>query len=221
MSTKCTYLNDELHRYLVEHSLRESPLLERLREETASLEMAVMQISPEQGQWMNLLTRLHGAKHVLEIGVFTGYSSICIASALPEEGELIACDVSEEWTSIAKRYWQEAGLSQKICLKLQPASWTLTRLIENGQQGKFDMAFIDADKTSYDTYYESCLRLLRVGGLMLIDNVLWGGSVIDMSDQSEDTKAIRQLNDKLHQDHRITLSMLPIGDGLTIAIKTS
>ncbi len=203
--------------YLREVSLRDHPLLARLRTETAALPRARMQITPEQGQFMQLLLRLLGARRTIEIGVFTGYSALCTALALPADGQVIACDVSEEWTAIGRRYWLEAGVTDKVDLRLGPAVETLDALLASGQAGQFDFAFIDADKDNYDAYYERCLQLVRPGGIIAIDNVLWHGDVIDPSKQDPDTVAIRALNRKLHRDHRIELSMLPIGDGLTVA----
>jgi predicted O-methyltransferase YrrM len=194
-------------------------LLRRLRQETAKLPMSMMQISPEQGQFMNLLAEIVGARRVIEVGTFTGYSSICVARALPANGHLTCCDVSEEYTAIARRYWAEAGLTDRITLTLAPALQTLDGLIAAGEDGQYDLAFIDADKSNYDNYYERILRLLRQGGLVMIDNVLWGGAVADPAVDDADTTAIRQLNDKLHRDERISLSLVPIGDGVTLARK--
>ena len=212
-------MNDALYEYLHRVSLRESGPQRRLREETAALEFSGMQISPEQGQLMRMLAGISGARRAIEVGVFTGYSALCVALALPEDGELIACDVSEEWTAIARRYWGEAGVAGKFRLEIAPAGETLEALIAGGRAGDFDIAFIDADKTNYDLYYERCLELLRPGGLVLIDNVLWGGAVADDNDTSEDTVALRALNEKLKDDSRIELCMLPVGDGLTLARK--
>ena len=219
MSSRTLNVTDRLYDYLTTHALRENDVQKQLRKETAKLPMARMQISPEQGQFMSLLVRLMGAKKTLEVGVFTGYSSLCIALALPEGGKHVACDVSEEWTSIGRRFWQEAGVASKIDLRLAPALSTLDALLANGEAGTFDFAFIDADKLAYDAYYERALQLVRPGGLIAIDNVLWGGSVADLSDQDADTRAIRELNDKIHQDPRVEMSLLPIGDGVTLALK--
>lgn len=219
MSNKTLMLPDRLYRYLLAVSLRESELLRQLREETARDAMARMQIAPEQGQFMALLVELMGARQVLEIGVYTGYSSLCMASALPPEGRLVACDMSEEWTRIARRYWEAAGLADRIELRLAPALDTLADLLADGQAATFDFAFIDADKREYQGYFEAALKLLRVGGLMAIDNTLWNGSVIDPDDQSEDTVAIRSFNEHLRHDDRISLTLVPIGDGLTLARK--
>lgn len=219
MSTETLNLDAHLLDYLRRHSLRESPLLARLREETARLPMARMQISPEQGQFMGLLVRLIGARHAVEIGTFTGYSALCVAGAMPEDGHLFCCDVSEEWTSIARRYFDEAGLCPRITLKLAPALETLAQLRQDGWQGRIDFAFIDADKENYSRYYEVCLDLLRPGGLIAIDNVLWSGKVAEPDDGDADTQAIRALNDALLMDQRVDISLLPIGDGLTLARK--
>ena len=219
MSNRTITLTDELYDYLLGASLREHDLLRQLREETASHPMAVMQISPEQGQFMALLVRLMNAHRLLEIGVFTGYSSLAVALALPPKGRIVACDTSEEYTSVAQRYWREAGVADKIDLRIGPAVDTLDALIGDGRAGSFDMAFIDADKTSYGAYYERALVLLRPGGLIAVDNVLWSGKVLDTTDTDEDVAAIRALNTKLHDDERIDLSMLPVGDGLTLAMK--
>lgn len=219
MSSRTLNVTDRLYDYLKTHSLRETEAQRRLRAETAKQPRAGMQISPEQGQFMALLIRLMGASKTLEIGVFTGYSTLCVALALPEGGRHVACDVSEEWTAIGRRYWQEAGVADKIDLRLAPAIATLDALLADGEAETFDFVFIDADKLSYDAYYERALRLVRPGGLIAIDNVLWSGSVADPSDQDDDTRAIRALNDKIHHDERVDMSLLPIGDGLTLALK--
>ena len=219
MSSRSIGLSDALRAYLLEVSVREPEALRRLREETASRDEAGMQISPEQGQLMRMLVHLIGARRAIEIGVYTGYSALVVALALPEDGELVACDVNEEWTAVARRYWALAGVDSKIRLRLAPAGDTLDALLARGRAGEFDLAFIDADKERYDRYFEGCLALLRPGGLMLIDNVLWGGSVIDPEDRSEDTRAIRALNAKLGDDPRVETCMLPVGDGLTLARK--
>ncbi len=219
MSTRTLTLNDDLYQYLLDVSLRETPIQRRLREETAGMERAGMQISPEQGQFMALLVALIEARNTLEVGVFTGYSALCVAEALPEDGRILACDVSEEWTSIAHRYWKEAGVDGKIDLRLAPAAETLAALIKGGEKNRFDFAFIDADKENYELYFEQCLELLRPGGLVAVDNTLWSGSVLNAEDQSKDTKAIRELNEALRNDSRIRLSLVPIGDGLTLAMK--
>jgi predicted O-methyltransferase YrrM len=219
MTDRRLQITDEIHGYLLAHSVREPEILARLRAATASLPQAQMQIGPEQGQLMGLLARLVGAKRCIEIGVFTGYSSLAVALALPEDGRILACDVSEEWTAIARRFWREAGVEHKIELKLQPASRTLEQLLAAGETGRYDFAFIDADKPSYDTYYELLLKLLRPGGLIVLDNTLWSGDVADPDNRDPNTVALRTLNDKLHRDERVDLSLLPVGDGLTLARK--
>jgi predicted O-methyltransferase YrrM len=219
MTTKQTLgLEKQLYDYFQSISLREPEILAKLREETAQHPMAIMQISPEQGQFMALLVRLMGAKKTLEVGVFTGYSSLVVALALPADGKIVACDVSEEYTAIARRYWQAAGVANKINLHIAPALETLDRLLADGETD-FDFAFIDADKSSYDSYYERALQLVRPGGLIAIDNVLWSGRVADPKVQDNRTNTIRAFNQKLHQDTRVTLSLVPIADGLTLALK--
>jgi predicted O-methyltransferase YrrM len=219
MSNHSISLTDALSEYLHSVSLRESQLQRRLREETAQDPMARMQISPEQGQFMALLARLTGARRCIEVGVFTGYSSLAVALALPADGRIIACDVSEQWTSVARRYWTEAGVADRIDLRLAPALETLDALLAAGGAGTFDLAFIDADKTNYLGYYERVLELLRPGGLALIDNTLWSGRVADPEVADADTVALRHFNERLHRDERIDLSMLPVGDGLSLALK--
>lgn len=217
MGKKTLPLNDRLYDYLLSVSLRETPLLRALREETDQLEAAAMQISADQGQFMALLLKILNARRVIEIGTFTGYSSLVMALALPDDGEIICCDTSVEWTDIAQRYWADAGVDSKINLRLAPALETLDGLIAEGQQNSFDFAFIDADKVNMPNYYESCLQLVRPGGLIAVDNVLWGGAVIDPENQAADTVAIREFNDMLKGDDRVDLSLVPIGDGLTLA----
>ena len=207
------------YQYVVDTSVREPEVARRLREETQKLPMAQMQISPDQAQFMQLLVKLIKAKKTLEVGVFTGYSSLWVALGLPEDGQIVACDVSEEYTSIARPYWKEAGVEPKIDLRLRPALETLDGLLASGQAGTFDFAFIDADKTNYDNYYERSLKLLRTQGLIAIDNTIWSGRVADPNENDSDTVALRKLNQKLHSDDRVTLSMLTIGDGLTLALK--
>lgn len=212
-------LTETLYRYLQDLSLREPDALRRLREETARHPMARMQIAPEQGQFMALLVRLLGARKTLDIGVFTGYSAAAVALALPPDGRVVACDVSADYTTIARRYWREAGVEDKIDLRLAPAAETLDALVAAGEAGTFDFAFVDADKVSYDLYYERSLALLRPGGLVAIDNVLWEGQVADPAIHHPDVDAIRALNAKLLADPRVDLSMLPLADGLTLARK--
>ena len=219
MSRQTLTLSDALYDYLLGVSLREPPLLASLREETAGLPGAVMQISPEQGQFMAFLAELTGARRVLEVGTFTGYSALVVALALPAEGRIVTCDVDEKMTAIARRYWAEAGVADKIDLRLGPAVETLDGLLADGQEGSFDFAFIDADKGNYGSYYERALALLHQGGLILIDNVLWSGAVADPERQDADTSAIRALNAKLHGDERVSLSLLPVSDGITLARK--
>jgi len=208
-----------LHDYLLSASLRESDLQRRLREETGRLAERNMQIAPEQGQFMALLTELIGAQRAIEIGTFTGYSALAVAQAMPATGRLIACDVSDEWTAVGRRYWAEAGVADKIDLRLAPAMETLQALLADGEADRFDMAFIDADKERYEDYFEACLQLMRPGGLILIDNVLWDGKVADPEIADSETEAIRALNEKLREDARITLSLVPIADGLTLCRK--
>ncbi|MEE8189670.1 MAG: class I SAM-dependent methyltransferase [Kiloniellales bacterium] len=219
MASRTLELDDRLYDYLLANSLREPPLLARLREETAAMPMANMQISPEQGQFMALLVELIGARRTLEVGTFTGYSALCVALALPAGGKLIACDISEEFTDVARRYWAEAGVADKIDLRLGPAAETLDGLLAEGLAGTLDFMFIDADKQGYDAYYERGLSLLRPGGLITVDNVLWGGSVADPGRQDADTRAIRALNLKALGDGRVSISLVPIGDGLLLARK--
>lgn len=212
-------LTEHLQQYIADHSLREPSVLAQLRIETSRLAHAGMQIGPGQGQFMALLAQLVGARRCLEIGVFTGYSSLAVALALPDDGKIVACDVNEEWTSIARRYWTLAGVDHKIDLRLRRATRTLDELIAAGESGSYDYAFIDADKPAYDTYYERVLTLLRPGGLVLIDNVLWSGRVADPAIDDADTQALRDLNAKVHRDERVDASLLGIGDGLLLARK--
>ncbi|MBF2050856.1 MAG: class I SAM-dependent methyltransferase [Leptolyngbya sp. IPPAS B-1204] len=220
MSDK-TFLDASLYQYLLSVSLREPEVLQQLRQETANHPMSQMQIAPEQGQFMMLLIQLMGAKKALEVGVFTGYSSLAVALALPADGKLIACDVSEDYTSVAQRYWQRAGVADKIDLRIAPALETLDALLADGQANSFDFAFIDADKSNYPGYYERALQLVRPGGLIVIDNVLWSGRVADPEVQDNRTQAIREFNQTLHQDDRIFPCMIAIADGLTLALKKS
>ncbi len=220
MTRRTTELTDDLYDYLVEVSVRESDILRRLREETGRLENARMQISPEQGQFMNLLASVMGARNALEVGTFTGYSALCVALALPDDGRLIACDIDEEWPSFGRRYWAEAGVSHKIEFRPGRASETLASLIAEGREGDFDFIFIDADKKGLDDYYEKSLRLVRRGGLIAVDNTLWGGKVVDSDVNDDATMAIRGFNAKMTDDRRVSMSLVPIGDGLTLARKT-
>jgi predicted O-methyltransferase YrrM len=211
--------DERTYEYLVKTSIREPEVARRLREETQRLPQAQMQIGPDQGQFMKLLVELLHARKTLEVGVFTGYSALWVALGLPDDGKIIACDVSEEYTSVARRYWKEAQLDHKIDLRLGPALDTLDELLRGSEAGSFDFAFIDADKTNYENYYERSLKLIRAGGLIAIDNTLWSGRVADAKEQDADTVAIRRLNERLARDERISLSMLTVGDGLTLALK--
>ncbi len=219
MSPQTLNLTPDLYHYLQRHSLREPDLLRQLRHETQTMPGAQMQISPEQGQFMAFLVQLMGAHRTLEIGVFTGYSSLAVALALPPAGRLVACDINPDTTQIARRYWEKAGVAHKIDLRLAPAKDTLNTLLAQGEANHYDFAFIDADKENYLIYYEQCLQLVRPGGLIMVDNVLWGGAVIDATVQDRSTQAIREFNQKLYQDERITLVMLPLADGVTLAWK--
>lgn len=219
MSNRTIGLDDTLYHYLLDVSLREDALLAELRKQTAGMPEANYQIAPEQGQFMALLARITGARRYLEIGTFTGYSALVVALALPADGEVIACDLSREWTDIARSFWKRAGVEDRIRLELRPALETLADLRDRGEAGCFDLAFIDADKTAYPEYYEQCLSLLRPGGIVMVDNTLWSGAVADPADHSADTEAIRAFNRQLQQDDRIDLSLVPIGDGLTLARK--
>ena len=218
MSRHTLTLDDKLYEYLLAHTLREHPAQVALREETARHPHGGMQISPEQGQFMALLVKLIGARRTIEIGVFTGYSALSVALALPADGRILACDVSDEYTRIARRYWAQAGVAGRIDLRLGPALATLDACLAQGEEGTYDFAFVDADKTGYDAYYERCLRLLRSNGIVAFDNVLWDGAVARKA-RDADTAALQALNDKLVRDERIDISMLPIGDGLTLARK--
>jgi predicted O-methyltransferase YrrM len=219
MANRTETMSEGLYDYLLSASLRDSTLLKRLRAETASLPNGGMQVSPEEGQFLALLVQLVQARRALEIGVFTGYSALSVALALPEDGRIVACDISEEFTSVGRRYWKEAGVEHKIELRLGRAVETLDRLLAEGQAGTFDFAFIDADKSNYHAYYERALVLVRPGGLIAIDNVLWHGRVADPTNHDEDTQAIRALNARLLHDERVSLSLVPIGDGVTLALK--
>ncbi|MEO8778993.1 MAG: class I SAM-dependent methyltransferase [Rhodanobacter sp.] len=218
MSVRSLNLDDTLYRYLLDHSLREHPEQIALRELTRTLPHGRMQISPEQGQFMALLVKLIGARRCIEVGVFTGYSALSVALALPADGRVLACDISAAFTAVGKPFWQRAGVAHKIDLRLAPALQTLNASLAAGEAGHYDFAFLDADKTGYDDYYERCLQLLRPGGLIAIDNVLWEGAVARLATDA-DTRALQTLNDKLHRDERIDYSMLPLGDGLSLARK--
>ena len=218
MPKSITAINDDLYRYMIQTWSREDDVMRALREKTASLEMSAMQVSADQAQFMAFLVKLIDARKILEIGTFTGYSALAMAQATHDSAKIICCDVSEEWTRIGKEYWNKAGVSHKIDLRLAPASATLDVLLADNKNS-FDFAFIDADKESYDLYYESCLQLLKPGSVIAIDNVFWGGSVADETLQDADTVAIRALNKKLQTDERVDLSIVPVGDGLTLARK--
>lgn len=217
--SKSLGLSPELYRYLQANSLREPESLRQLRDETSQLPGAIMQISPEQGQFMALLIQLMGARRALEVGVFTGYSSLAVALALPADGRLVACDIDGTTAAIAQRHWQAAGVADKIDLRLAPAAESLDQLLAQGEAGSYDFAFIDADKGNYPRYYEQCLALVRPGGLIAIDNVLWSGRVADPNDADKRTQAIRDFNAALQQDQRVSLSLVPIADGLSLALK--
>ncbi|MDD0844254.1 class I SAM-dependent methyltransferase [Pseudomonas sp. Gutcm_11s] len=219
MTNRTLNLDDALYQYLLDVSLRESPLLKRLRDETAQLPMARWQIAPEQGQFMALLVQISGARKILEIGTFTGYSSLCMAQAMPEDGRLICCDLPGEYNAIAERYWYEAGVNERIDLRLAPALETLNALERGGHGESFDLIFIDADKANYTVYLEHALVLARKGGLILFDNTLWSGRVLEQSPDSPDTRAVQALNRGLRRDTRVDISLLPLGDGLTLCRK--
>lgn len=219
MAPRSAFLPAEIQRYIDEVTLREPAVMRELREETAKHPHAGMQTGADQVQFLQLLVRLTGARRCIEVGVFTGYSALGVALALPEDGRIIACDVSEEYTAIARRYWERAGVSSKIDLYLAPATQTLDTLIAAGEAGRYDFAYVDADKTSYDAYYERCLRLLRDGAVIAIDNVLWSGEVVQRGNRDPDTAALRELNEKIGKDERVDASLLPVGDGLMVVRK--
>ena len=220
MSSTATKITDTLYEYLMREGIPESDAARALREETRSAtQWHGMQISPEQGAFMHLLVRLLGARRAIEVGTFTGYSALVVAEALPPDGLLVACDVSEEWTAVGRPFWERAGVAGRIDLRLRPAADTLDELIAQGDAGTFDLAFIDADKANYGTYYERCLTLVRTGGVVAVDNVLWGGRVADPRANDDDTNAIRALNAKIRGDRRVHAATVPIGDGLTLALK--
>lgn len=216
MSRRTTLLDDRLYEYFLEVSVRDDDLHRRLREETGKLENARMQISPEQGQFLTLLVGAMSAELALELGTFTGYSALCIAEGLTEDGRLIACDIDEEWPTFGRRYWAEAGVGHKVDFRPGPAAETMAQLIAEGMEGDFDFIFIDADKRGLEEYYEKALRLVRRGGVIAVDNTLWKGHVADPEVHDEDTKAIRGFNATVVDDHRVEMSMLPIGDGLSL-----
>jgi predicted O-methyltransferase YrrM len=219
MTGRTLSLDDTLYQYLVAHSVREPPILARLREATRALPDAMMQIGAEQGQFMALLVKLIGARRCIEVGTYTGYSSLVVALALPEDAKIITCDIDPQTTAIARQFWREAGVAARIELVLQPALKTLTELLAKGGAGSFDFAFIDADKPGYHAYYEKILELIRTGGLIAVDNTLWSGDVADPTANDGNTAALRAFNDHVHRDERVDLSLVPIGDGLTLIRK--
>jgi predicted O-methyltransferase YrrM len=219
MANRSIQITEQLYDYMIANSVREPKILAELRAETSKLPMAMMQIGPEQGQFMALLVRLIGAKNIVEVGTFTGYSSLAMALALGKDARITCCDISEEFTAVARKYWAKAGVADRIELKLGPAADSLQAMLNEGAKGKMDFAFIDADKTNYETYYDLVLQMLRPGGLLAIDNVLWGGDVANPKKKDEDTEAIRRINKKVHADERVDVSLVPIGDGLTLARK--
>ena len=219
MSNRTLNLTDRLYQYVLDNSLRETSPQIDLRKATQSMQWAQMQIAPEQGQFMAFLIKLIGARKCLEVGVFTGYSTLAVAQALPADGKIIACDINQEWTDMARQYWLAANVAHKVDLRLAPAAETLQQLLEQGQQCSFDFVFIDADKTGYDNYYELALKLLRSGGVIVLDNTLWGGSVADLTLQDADTQAIRAINIKIKNDRRVDMTLLPLADGLTLVRK--
>lgn len=219
MSTRTYQIGEELHRHLMETTVRDMEVMQRLRTRTAEMAEGGMQISPEQGQFMQFLIKAIRAKRCLEIGTFTGYSALVVALALPEDGRLIACDVSDEFTSVGRPFWQEAGVAHKIDLRIGPGLDSLQALLDEGHAASFDFAFIDADKPNYPHYYELCLELVRPGGVIGIDNTLWGGRIADLSHQDESTYMIRTLNERIRNDDRVDMSLVPIGDGLMLACK--
>ena len=219
MTRSTLRIDDALDAYLAALLPEEPPVLVRLREETSRLEAAGMQIGWDQARFMTLLLRCLGARNTIEVGVFTGYSTLVTALALPDAGRIVACDINREWTEIALQYWREAGVAEKIDLRIAPAADTLDGILANANRKSYDLAFIDADKTGYDGYYERCLALLRPGGVIVVDNALWGGSVADPANNSEDTQAIRALNEKISRDPRVEAYVAPIGDGVHLAWK--
>ena len=214
MAGRAPFLPERISRYIHEHAVREPEILRELRAATAALPNAGMQIGADQGQFMALLVKAIGARSCLEIGTFTGYSALAVALALPEDGRIVCCDSSEEWTAIGKPFWRKAGVEKKIDLRIGPALDTLRKL-----KGPFDFVFIDADKTNYENYYEACLPMVRRGGIIAVDNTLWSGWVADRGVNDDDTVALRKFNDRLHRDERVEISLLPLGDGVTLALK--
>ncbi|MBS12310.1 MAG: SAM-dependent methyltransferase [Gemmatimonadetes bacterium] len=219
MSSRNGYIPENVYDYILENTLRDRPELKALRDETQDLPLAMMQISPDQGQFMALLVKLTNAKRAIEVGTFTGYSALVVAEALPDDGKLVACDIDDEMPSIGQKHWEKNGLADKIDLRIGPAVETLDAMIEAGESGTYDIAFIDADKESYGEYYERCLALLRQRGLILIDNVLWGGRAADPSNTDESTIAIRELTTRMQADERVDFSLIPVGDGVSLAVK--
>ncbi len=219
MASRSRFLPEEIQQYMIATTLRDSGVLSDLREETAKMPHAGMQTGADQVQFLQLLVRLIDARRCIEVGVFTGYSALGVALALPQDGRIVACDVSEEYTSVGRRYWQRAGVAEKIDLRLAPAAQTLEGLVAQGESGRYDFAYIDADKSGYDVYYEHCLALVRSNGLIAIDNVLWGGDVADPAIDDEDTSALRRLNAKIGRDERVDATLLPLGDGLMVVRK--
>jgi len=219
MSNKTTAVTGALHDYLLDVSLREADVLRRLREETAKLPERNMQIAPEQGQFMQLLLSIMSARRCIEVGTFTGYSTLAMAQALPEDGRILACDISREWTDMGRPYWEEAGVAERIDLQIAPAEETLEKVLKDDGGNVWDFAFIDADKPGYPRYFDLCLALLRPGGVIAVDNTLWDGKVADPAIDDEDTRAIRRFNEGLLADERVEISLVPIGDGLTLARK--
>ena len=219
MTARTLPLDDRLQRYVAAHGVRETTLQRELRRITQRMPRPSMQIGAVQGALLQVLVRATGARRCLEIGTFTGYSALAVALALPRDGRIVCCDVSEEWTAIARRYWKRAGVAAKVDLRIAPALETLAALLKQGKAGKFDFAFIDADKANYANYYERCLKLVRRGGLIAVDNTLWGGSVVDRRDRTVDTRAIRAFNRKLIRDRRVDIALVPVGDGLSLAVR--
>lgn len=219
MSTRTLNLTETLYDYVLKYGVREHPILAEVRQWTNDNLPFNMQISPEHGQFMGLLIKLTGARKALEVGVFTGYSSLVASMAMPEDGQLVACDISEEYTSAARKFWEKAGVDNKIDLRIAPATETLQQLVNDGQENSFDMAFIDADKTGYDSYYELTLKLLKPGGWLMIDNVLWSGAVADSAKNDDDTLALKALNQKIAHDDRVEMVLLPVSDGVTLIMK--